>query len=178
MPYNDIQLIESWISIMTNVTHHFIGGRRVAPTTTELFEVRSPFDGKLVGTVPAACSADIDLAVNAARTAFDHGQWPTMAPQERILVLQKFADLHAAQANNIATLISRENGTPISGAIGLQQGVAAQNQAFLNVAASFPWEARRPAFMQGETVVRREPIGVVAAIIPWNAPHQSALVKP
>lgn len=162
---------------MTNITHHFIGGRRIAPQGTEVFEVRSPFDGKLVGTVPAAIPADIDLAVDAARKAFDTGPWPRMSPQQRQQVLKRFADLHAASANDIASLISRENGTPITGAIGLQQGIVPQNQAYLEAAAAFPWEERRPAFIKGETVWRREPLGVVAAIIPWNAPHQSALVK-
>ena len=162
---------------MSNVTHHFIGGRRVAPLGAERFEVRSPFDGALVGTVPAAVPADIDLAVAAARKAFDNGPWPHMAPQERQLILKKFAELHAARANEIAALVSRENGTPISQAIGLQQGVAPQNQAYLEAAATFAWEERRPAFYKGETVWRREPLGVVAAIIPWNAPHQSALAK-
>jgi acyl-CoA reductase-like NAD-dependent aldehyde dehydrogenase len=60
----------------------------------------------------------------------------------------------------------------------VQQGVAAQNAAFLDAAAQYPWEIRRPAFGgQNETVWLREAVGVVAAIIPWNAPHQSALVK-
>jgi aldehyde dehydrogenase (NAD+) len=162
---------------MTNITHHFIGGRRVAPQGSERFEVRSPFDGFLVGTVPAAVPADIDLAVAAARKAFDTGPWPRLTPLERQLILKKFAELHAARTNEIATLISRENGTPISGAIALQQGIAPQNQAYLEAAAAFAWEERRPAFFGGETVWRREPLGVVAAIIPWNAPHQSALVK-
>jgi acyl-CoA reductase-like NAD-dependent aldehyde dehydrogenase len=131
----------------------------------------------LVGTVPAATPADIDLAVTAARKAFDTGPWPRLSPQERQQVLKKFAGLHAALANEIAALISRENGTPISGAIALQQGIAPQNQAYLEAAATFTWEERRPAFLKGDTIWRREPLGVVAAIIPWNAPHQSALVK-
>lgn len=162
---------------MTNVTHNFIGGRRVTPQGQEVFEVRSPFDGALVGTVPAATPADVDLAVRAARQAFDTGPWPRMSPQERQSVLKKFAELHAALASDIAALISRENGTPITGAIGLQHGIAPQNQAYLEAAATFPWEARVPAFLKGESVWRREPLGVVAAVIPWNAPHQSALVK-
>lgn len=162
---------------MLNITHNFIGGRRVAPQGFEVFEVRSPFDGALVGTVPAATPADIDLAVSAARQAFDAGPWPRLSPAERQAVLKKFSELHAAAANDIATLISRENGTPISGTIGLQQGIVPQNQAYLEAAAAFPWEERRPAFIKGDSIWRREPLGVVAAIIPWNAPHQSALVK-
>lgn len=162
---------------MIHITHHFIGGRRLAPQDGQVFEVRSPFDGALVGTVPSASPADIDLAVGAARKAFDTGPWPRMDPRERQKILEKFAELHAARANEFALLISRENGTPISGAIALQQGIAPQNQAYLDAAGAFPWEERRPAFFQGETIWRREPVGVVAAIIPWNAPHQSALVK-
>lgn len=162
---------------MFNISHNFIGGRRVPSQGTEVFEVRSPFDSALVGTVPAATPADIDLAVNAARQAFDAGPWPRFSPQERQAVLKKFAELHAAAEDDIAALISRENGTPISVAKVLQQGIAPQNQSFLEAAGNLAWEERRPSFARGETVWRREPVGVVAAIIPWNAPHQSALVK-
>lgn len=162
---------------MLQITQNFIGGRRVAPAGTEVFEVRSPFDGALVGTVPAATPTDVDLAVSAARHAFDQGRWPQLAPDERRAILQKFSELHAAKAEEIATLISRENGTPITGARGLQQMIVLQNQAYFDAAAAFPWEVSRPGFPQGTSVLRREPIGVVAAIIPWNAPHQSALVK-
>lgn len=162
---------------MTSFTQNFIGGERVAPHGTEFLEVRSPYDGTLVGTVPAASRADVDLAVAAARRAFDAGPWPRMAPQERQAILRRFAELHAAKVDDFARLISSENGSPIWFTTAVQHGVAVQNQAYLQAAASYPWEIRQAAMPHGETLWRREPLGVVAAIIPWNAPQQSALVK-
>jgi acyl-CoA reductase-like NAD-dependent aldehyde dehydrogenase len=100
-----------------------------------------------------------------------------MSPINRQEILSKFSVLHSSRAAEIASLISRENGTPVREAIDLQLAISPQNHAYLEAAAVFPWEQRNPAFLRGETIWRREPLGVVAAIIPWNAPHQSALVK-
>jgi acyl-CoA reductase-like NAD-dependent aldehyde dehydrogenase len=159
------------------ISHNFIGGRRVASSGNEVFEVRSPYDGGLVGTVPAATKADVDAAVAAAREAFDNGPWPRMTPAERQAVIRTFTGLHAARQAEFAQLISRENGETIMSASAVQQYVAPQNAAFLAAAAAFPWEVTRPGSMGGNTQVRALPLGVVGAIIPWNAPHQSALVK-
>lgn len=159
------------------ISHNFIGGRRVASSGNEVFEVRSPYDGGLVGTVPAATKADVDAAVAAAREAFDNGPWPHMTPAERQAVIRTFTELHAARQAEFAQLISRENGETIMSASAVQQYVAPQNAAFLAAAAAFPWEVTRPGSMGGNTQVRALPLGVVGAIIPWNAPHQSALVK-
>lgn len=68
---------------MTTILHNFIGGERIASIGTDVFEVHSPYNGELVGTVPAATKGDVDLAVSAARRAFDKGPWPRMSPAER-----------------------------------------------------------------------------------------------
>jgi len=162
---------------MIRFTQNFIGGRRVDPLGTEVIEVRSPYDGELVGIVPAAGKADVDLAVAEARRAFDTGPWPKMEPHERQAILKRFADLHASREAEFAALISRENGSPMWFAQVVQEGIAPQSAAYLNAAADYRWEERRAAFPHGESIWRREPLGVVAAIIPWNAPHQSALAK-
>ncbi|PLZ03185.1 aldehyde dehydrogenase [Burkholderia sp. WAC0059] len=162
---------------MTKFGQNFIGGKRVAPLGTAIIEVRSPYNGELVGSVPAAGEADVDLAVRVARSAFDNGPWPRMTPAERQAVLSRFAELHASRAQEFAAFVTRENGSPIWFTHAVQQGIAPQNAAYLEVAARYPWEARQTGMPAGETVWRREPVGVVAAIIPWNAPHQSALVK-
>ncbi len=162
---------------MSHLAHLFIGGRRVAPLGSETIELRSPYDGSLVGSVAAAGKADVDRAVAAARAAFDTGPWPRTTPAERQAVLSRFAERHAARADEFAALISRENGSPIWFAKAVQGGIVPQNAAYLKAAAAFPWETRQPAFPQGESLWRREPVGVVAAVIPWNAPHQSALAK-
>jgi acyl-CoA reductase-like NAD-dependent aldehyde dehydrogenase len=162
---------------MTSYSQLFIGGQRVAPLGTEIIEVRSPYDGSLTGTVPAAGKADIDKAVDVARQAFDFGPWPHTAPEARQAILSRFLELYATRAAEFGELVVRENGTPIMFNQFMPQVIALQSQAYLKAAAAYPWEERKPGFPQGESVHRREPLGVVAAIIPWNAPHQSATVK-
>ena len=155
----------------------FIGGRRVEPLSGDIIEVVSPHDGAIAGTAALAGTEDIDRAVAVAREAFENGPWPTMTPEARQQVLARFNELHAARAEEIAHLITRENGSPLWFTNLLQSALPMQNQAYLDAAASYPWETTLPAQGSGKTVWRREPIGVVAAVIPWNAPHQSALVK-
>lgn len=162
---------------MANFTQNFIGGKRVDPLGPNLISVYSPYDGSFTGATPEATTADVDLAINVARKAFDNGPWSRMAPAERQAILTRFSALHAARADEFARLITSENGSPIFFTNMVQGGIAAQNAAYLKAAAGYPWEVRQAAFPRGETVWRREAIGVVAAIIPWNAPHQSALVK-
>jgi aldehyde dehydrogenase (NAD+) len=155
----------------------YIGGAWSEPSGTEPLEIRSPHDGSLVGTAAQASPSDIDRAVAAAREAFDHGPWPTLSPKERQEYIARFNELHAARATEIAELVTAENGTPAWFTSGLQSSLAEQTNAFLRAAADFGWEERIPGANGTTTVLRREPVGVVAAVIPWNAPHQSALVK-
>jgi acyl-CoA reductase-like NAD-dependent aldehyde dehydrogenase len=161
----------------TVFTQNFIGGRHTAPLGAEILEVRSPFDGRLAGCVPLASNADVDLAVKTAREAFDNGPWPSLTPVERQGVLARFAELHAPLSEAFAQLVTRENGSPIGHTRVIQNIVAVQNAAYLKAAAGFSWEVAQTGFPAGETLWRKEPVGVVAAIVPWNAPQQSALVK-
>ncbi|MFI1287895.1 aldehyde dehydrogenase [Streptomyces sp. NPDC020792] len=154
-----------------------VGGAWTAPATSGVLEVRSPHDQSLVGVVPEASFADVDRAVAAAREAFDHGPWPRLAPAERRRVVARFNELHAARAGELAALITSENGSPIWFTGWLQRSLKDFNDDFLDVAARFDWESELPGRDGHRTVVRRAPVGVVAAVIPWNAPHQSALAK-
>lgn len=152
----------------------FIGGHWSRPATEAVIEVLSPHDRSLVGTVPEASEADVDRAVAAAREAFEHGTWPHTTPEERHAVLARFNELHTARGEELAALVTAENGTPLWFTGLLHSGVIAeQTDAYLHAARSLAWEQR----LDERTVVRREPVGVVAAVIPWNAPHQSALAK-
>src|SRR5262249_26055061 len=131
----------------------------------------------LVGLAAEAGPADVDRAVAAARDAFDHGPWPRMSPAERQAVIARFNELHAARAAEIADLSTAENRSarwfPGWNAAALSE----QTESFLRAARSVGWEERLPSAGTHTTLIRREPVGVVAAVIPWNAPHQSALVK-
>jgi aldehyde dehydrogenase (NAD+) len=153
-------------------------GEWVAPATGDVLEVRSPHDRSLTGTAPHAAPADVDRAVAAARRAFAEGPWPRMSPQERYAMVGRFAELHTARAEEFAALVTSENGTPLWFTRWTHQsGVPDQTDAYLRAAAALDWEERVGAVGEARTLLRREPVGVVAAVIPWNAPHQSALAK-
>jgi betaine-aldehyde dehydrogenase len=156
----------------------YIDGGWAAPATSDTIEVISPHSEQVVATVPEGSPADIDAAVAAARTAFDSGPWPRMSPQERIDVVQEFSNLYAGSMAAMADLITLEMGSPTSFA-QLAQSPAPwmQIEAFLGIAREFPWEESRAGVLGGPVVVRREPVGVVAAIPPWNVPQFTIMSK-
>ncbi|WP_121256892.1 aldehyde dehydrogenase [Nocardioides ferulae] len=156
----------------------FIGGTWRAPATAETLQVVSPHTEEVVATVPAGSPADVDAAVAAARQAFDTGPWPRMSPQERIEVVQAFSGLYAARLAEMADLISLEMGSPTSFS-NLAQAPAPwmMVEAFLGIAREFPWEETRPGALGADVIVRREPVGVVAAIPPWNVPQFTTMSK-
>ena len=92
----------------------FIGGDWVAPEGTDTISVISPSTEEVIGRVPDGTEGDIDKAVAAARTAFDHGPWPRMTPAERADVLAKVAAQIMAEMDDMAAIITQEMGSPIS----------------------------------------------------------------
>ncbi|WP_183094623.1 aldehyde dehydrogenase [Nocardioides stalactiti] len=156
----------------------FIAGTWTKPATDAVLEVVSPHSEEVVARVPEGSTADIDAAVAAARKAFDEGPWPRMTPAERIDVVAALSMSYAARLEEMATVISTEMGSPISFS-NLAQAPAAwmQIEAFLTIAREFPWEATRPGALGADVMVRHEPIGVVAAIPPWNVPQFTVLSK-
>jgi len=156
----------------------FIDGGWAAPATTGTIQVVSPHSEQVVATVPEGSNADIDAAVAAARRAFDEGPWPRMSPEERIEVIQAFSMLYAGKLAEMAELITIEMGSPTSFA-NLAQSPAPwmQIESFLAIAREFDWEETRPGALGGDVIVRREPVGVVAAIPPWNVPQFTTISK-
>ncbi|MEU5974639.1 aldehyde dehydrogenase [Streptomyces sp. NPDC047315] len=149
----------------------FIGGTWVAPAGTDTIEVVSPHTEQVIGRVPHASRADVDRAVAAARDAFDHGPWPRKPLAERIAVVERIKDGLAARHQELAELISAQNGSPITWATKAQAlapvGAYAVAAA---VADRFPFEEERVG-AGGPLLVLREPVGVVAAVVPWNFPQ-------
>lgn len=162
---------------MTHFTELFIGGRRIAPASPRIVEIRSPYDGTVVGSAPLAGPEDIDRAVAEARRAFDHGPWPRLPVEERIRVIERFHALYEARSDEFARFTTREMGAPHWFTQAIRGLITNQSHAFFKAARSYPWEDRRDGFPAGKSLWLREPVGVVAAIIPWNAPHQVALGK-
>ena len=156
----------------------YIDGRWARPATGDVIEVVSPHTEQVVARVPEGRPADIDAAVAAARRAFDEGPWPRTSPAERIEVVQRLSHLYAARLGDMAELITVEMGSPTSFA-NLAQSPAPwmQIEAFIAIARDFPWEAARPGVLGSEVLVRHEPVGVVAAIPPWNVPQFTLVSK-
>ncbi|MEU6821414.1 aldehyde dehydrogenase [Streptomyces atriruber] len=165
---------------MTELVEHgqlFIGGELVDPLGKDVIDVVSPHTGEVFARVPHAAPADVDRAVAAARKAFEHGPWPRMTLDERIEVIAKIKDGFAVRHEEIARVISTENGTPYTSSV-MVQALAAMMvwDAAITVARDFRYEEERDGVL-GKLLVRREPVGVVAAVVPWNVPQFTAAAK-
>lgn len=159
----------------------YIGGSWTAPSAAApTLDIRSPHDRSVIGRAAQAAPEDVDRAVAAARTAFDEGPWPRTAPAERIAVIRRLNALREERSEEIAALIAAENGSAGWFTRAGQPGLTRQANAYLKAAEEFGWEETLdpsdPA-LPFRSVVRREPIGVVAAVIPWNSPFSAALAK-
>jgi acyl-CoA reductase-like NAD-dependent aldehyde dehydrogenase len=156
----------------------FIGGTWSAPSTGHVIEVISPHTEAPVACVAAAGPADADAAVAAARTAFDTGAWPRTEPAERIDVIRRLMTLYGERQADMAQAISAELGAPITFAKRAQVALPTMMmKAFCAIAESYPWQETRAGFFGSDLLIRREPVGVVAAIVPWNMPQFLTVTK-
>jgi betaine-aldehyde dehydrogenase len=156
----------------------YIGGEWVAPEGTDVIEVISPHSEEVIATVPDGTPADIDRAVAAARQTFDGTDWPRLPLDERLAIVQRFTDLYAARMMDMASLITEEMGSPITFSQLAQSPTPwMMLNTFMGIARDLDWEETRPGVMGGPVIVRREPVGVVAAIVPWNVPQFVTMSK-
>jgi aldehyde dehydrogenase (NAD+) len=156
-----------------SVPHYplFIDGEWVdAP---ERYEIRSPATDELVATVAKGAAVHIDRAVAAARAAHEAGVWRGKPPEERADLLHAVAARLAARTQELAVLQTRENGATIRVTSVLHLGLSiGQLQYLADLAKTYEFERPGPAIgpLPAEGILRREPLGVVAAIVPWNIP--------
>nr|WP_206518241.1 aldehyde dehydrogenase family protein [Rhodococcus sp. X156] len=137
----------------------------------ERIEVTNPATGELLATVPAGTATDVDDAVRAARRVF--ASWSQVPVAERAAVVRRISEGIAARRDEIAATISAEMGSPIGFATAVQASMPGINAGvFADVAESFPWSEEI-----GNSLVLREPIGVVGAITPWNYPLHQVVAK-
>jgi acyl-CoA reductase-like NAD-dependent aldehyde dehydrogenase len=159
----------------------YIGGSWATPSDPDMvLDILSPHDQSVLGRVAQAAEADVDTAVAAARAAFDHGPWPRTDPKERQEVIRRLNAMREARADEIAATISAENGSAGWFTKAGQPFLTRQVNAYLKAAEEFGWEeVVEPSDPSAafDTIVRREPIGVVAAVIPWNSPFSAAMAK-
>lgn len=156
----------------------FIGGSWQPPSTDRRIEVISPHTEQPVAAVAAAAPADVDAAVAAARRAFDHGPWPTTSPEMRIETVRRLAKAYDQRRAEMAEVICTEIGAPISFAQRAQVALPwSMIDAFADLAQTYPWREDRPGRYRSDIQIRREPVGVVAAIVPWNMPQFLVVTK-
>jgi acyl-CoA reductase-like NAD-dependent aldehyde dehydrogenase len=157
----------------------FVGGEWTEPAGSGRITVRSASTEEVIGSVPEASEADVELAVEHARRAFDDpGGWATWEPNRRAEAIMRFAGALDDRADETSRFVSAQNGMPITVAEALE-GVfpAALLRYYAGLVRTAPSEERRSGFLGGETIVTREPVGVVAAIVPWNFPQSLAFFK-
>ncbi|MBO0676687.1 aldehyde dehydrogenase family protein [Mycolicibacterium sp. S2-37] len=147
----------------------FIDGRWVAPSGAGGIEVTDPATEKVIGSVPSGTAADVDAAVDAARRAFD----PLITVAERRDRVRRVIDAMEKRLPDIAETITREMGAPIRVSQGVQTKVPlAVARGFADALDAFEFEERI-----GNSLVLREPYGVVGAITPWNYPLYQVVAK-
>ncbi len=147
----------------------FIDGQWVHSSDGRLTEVINPTTEEAIGEAALAGPADLDRAVRAARATADTGPWAESTPRERAGIMARAAELISERAELFARTITLEVGSPV--AIANWQPLAAKLylEWYAAHAASYPWEEEREG-LRGPMLVRRQPVGVVGAIVPWNFP--------
>ncbi|MFA0930509.1 aldehyde dehydrogenase [Pseudomonas syringae pv. tagetis] len=155
----------------------FIQGEYTAAASGETFDCVSPVDGRLLVKVASCDAADAQRAVDSARSAFDSGAWSRLAPARRKETMIRFAGLLKQNAEELALLETLDMGKPISDSLGVDIPGAARALSWSGEAIDKLYDevAATPHDQLG--LVTREPVGVVAAIVPWNFPLMMACWK-
>ncbi|MFI7609885.1 aldehyde dehydrogenase [Nonomuraea terrae] len=155
----------------------FIEGEWVNPAGTGTVDVISPHTEEVVGRVPDGTAEDMDRAVAAAREAFDHGPWPRMTFAERAEVIARLAAIYNERQSEMAQLITEEMGSPITFSnLAQAPQPLGMLQFYAELGRTFEQEEQRQGVF-GPITVRREPVGVVAAVVPWNVPQFVTMTK-
>lgn len=154
-----------------------IGAEWVDSLSGNRLETRNPATGELLATIPAGEAADVDRAVTVAREAFEQGPWRSMLPAERARLLWKVADLIEAHLDELAELETLDQGKPLWVAKYAEiPGAIEQFRYFAGAATKLEGSTINPSINYqppGKKLfayTRKEPIGVVGAIVPWNSP--------
>src|SRR5471032_1392456 len=154
-----------------------INGERVWAKSEQRFDDISPIDGRLLGQVARCDGADVDAAVQAARAAFDERRWAGKSPAQRKRVLLKFADLVQKHGPELALLETLDMGKSIKYSLSVDVGATANCLRWYGEAIDKVYDEIAPTPANSLALITREPVGVVAAIVPWNYPMIMAAWK-
>ncbi|WP_100403848.1 aldehyde dehydrogenase family protein [Bacillus sp. FJAT-42315] len=171
------QLSPKVVSFLDGLKKLYINGEFVDSVSGKTFETLNPATGEVLAVVAEAVEEDIDLAVRAAREAFDHGAWSKMGSAERSRLIYKLADLMEENKLELAQLDTLDNGKPLQETLNADVPLAIEH---------FRYFAGWSTKIVGQTIpvqgnyfmyTRHEPVGVVGQIIPWNFPLLMAAWK-
>ena len=175
-----IELHKNVASFIAKPRKMLIGGEWVESASGKLFDTYNPSTGDVLTRVAEGDRTDIDRAVTAARKAFDSGPWPNMSPSERGRLLWKLADLLEQHLEEFAELESLDNGKPVSVARVADVPLAVDLFRYMAGWATKIEGNTIPISVSGAqyfAYTRREPVGVIGQIIPWNFPLLMAVWK-
>lgn len=167
----------SRLSLVQNPGCFYIGGEWTAPSSNATIDVIDSASEEVFLTVAEAQADDVERAVAAARRAFDTGPWPRMSPQERAVYLNRIADALSTRGEALADSWTQESGVLRSMSAHAVTGLVANLRYYAGLADTFLWEEKRTSQFGQPALLVREPVGVVAAIVPWNAPGQLMVQK-
>ena len=154
-----------------------INGKRVNAADGATFECFSPIDNRKLTDVASCKSADVDLAVAAARAAFNTRVWAGKSPKERKQTMIKFADLIIENREELALLETLDMGKPITASLNVDVNSAANSLRWFGESIDKVYDEIAPTADHTLAMITREPIGVVGAIVPWNYPMLMACWK-
>ncbi|MER6077375.1 aldehyde dehydrogenase [Streptomyces sp. NPDC001833] len=157
----------------------YIGGEWIRPATDRTITPVNASTEEPLGQVPEAAEADIDVAVAAARAAFDAPSgWASWGPARRAEVMDRLADAIDKRADGFVERVSAQNGMPVAVARQLEAGYpSAVLRYYAGLARQSAVTETRDGLFGGSVEVRKAPIGVVAAVVPWNFPQVLTMFK-
>ena len=148
----------------------YIDGAYVDAASGETFECVSPITGQVIASVASCDTEDVERAVRGARDAFERGVWSRAAPRDRKAVMIRFSELITHHADELGLIETLDVGKPLANAVGGDIPGAARCIAYYAEAVDKVYDEIAPTAPENIAMVRREPVGVVAAVVPWNFP--------
>ena len=169
-----------WEKLSSNLNFNneaFIDGKFVKAQSEKTFDCFNPSNGKLLTKVSSCDETDVDSAVKSCRKAFDNGHWSRMSPTERKKILLKLSDLILKNHNELALLDSMDMGKTVSDAFTYDIPGAADLLSWNAEAIDKIMDEIAPTEKNNLAMIRRVPLGVVGAVVPWNYPLDMAMWK-
>ncbi|GMU45046.1 MAG: aldehyde dehydrogenase [Xanthomonadales bacterium] len=169
-----------WHTRAANLTpprQAFIDGKAVDAASGETFDCISPVDGRLLTRVASCGAEDVERAVVSARRAFEDGRWSARTPTQRKRVLQKLGELMQQHREELALLETLDMGKPIADALGIDVPASVRCVLWTAEAIDKVYGEVAPTGPDELGLITREPLGVIAAIVPWNFPLLMAVWK-